>query len=158
MQKCNATSKFQFTPLREGRHDNRKRNAQHGDFNSRPSARGDLPFRVLFSCLLYFNSRPSARGDSPRIRTAASTRNFNSRPSARGDVTPASAATHSPAFQFTPLREGRPGLAGLCGHVRALFQFTPLREGRRRCRPAQSTTQHFNSRPSARGDRIERTA
>ena len=36
---------------------------RRADFNSRPSARGDLPFCVLFSCFLYFNSRPSARGD-----------------------------------------------------------------------------------------------
>ena len=37
-----AASEFQFTPLREGRHGRTgRRTIQPGDFNSRPSARGD---------------------------------------------------------------------------------------------------------------------
>ena len=75
-------------------------------------------------------------------------------------------------FQFTPLREGRPGI-NTPDDITKLFQFTPLREGRRNNNtergeinisihaPPRGATgrtrgvchrQHFNSRPSARGD------
>ena len=168
------------------------------DFNSRPSARGDvrvfcvppapvfqftplregrpLPFCVLFSCLLYFNSRPSARGDrkhgaSP-IKPGMT--DFNSRPSARGDQ-PALHDLDVIIFQFTPLREGRRGVAHALNHEVVVFQFTPLREGRHHDNQHQHRPQaisihapprgatlpfcvlfscllYFNSRPSARGD------
>ena len=54
------------------------------NFNSRPSARGDLSGALFFVPPSYFNSRPSARGDMLGF-------------------------PDSPAilFQFTPLREGR---------------------------------------------------
>ena len=123
---------FQFTPLREGR----PRKGEHGivvcrisihapprgatagcitvvaiksNFNSRPSARGDLNPASSMSAVrrisihapprgatgvccchpvqaIYFNSRPSARGDRPNCEGQCSgIPNFNSRPSARGD-------------------------------------------------------------------------
>ena len=78
-----------------------------GNFNSRPSARGDAIQNFRQRRKKYFNSRPSARGDAierdvsddgkiisihapPRGATATipsffAARNFNSRPSARGD-------------------------------------------------------------------------
>ena len=40
---------------------------------------------VLSVLTIYFNSRPSARGDVPSCVLLPQTRNFNSRPSARGD-------------------------------------------------------------------------
>ena len=105
------TSKFQFTPLREGRlnvmlatiynfisihapprgatSSELRRVARSRNFNSRPSARGDSDVAVFVNILSDFNSRPSARGDHQSIfvRTAAA------------------------SFQFTPLREGRlPGV------------------------------------------------
>ena len=76
------------------------------NFNSRPSARGDLRISAHtvsrkisihapprgatvkdsgFKKHLYFNSRPSARGDQAWRSTFRRTYNFNSRPSARGD-------------------------------------------------------------------------
>ena len=56
-------------------------------------------------------------------------------------------------FQFTPLREGRLHGAVECPR-RDVFQFTPLREGRRhRCR-SLCREAYFNSRPSARGDKL----
>ena len=61
-------------------------------------------------------------------------------------------------FQFTPLREGRRYTACV-GGTGILFQFTPLREGRRR-RPSSRRWcwMHFNSRPSARGDKSAKAA
>ena len=98
---------FQFTPLREGR--------PAPPPNRRSAA--------------YFNSRPSARGDVVLCRYEFAPDNFNSRPSARGDGTSTSLYPRG-LFQFTPLREGRPGTHS--GFSR-LFG-------------------NFNSRPSARGD------
>ena len=78
-------------------------------------------------------------------------------------------------FQFTPLREGRPAPHGdNCprrnisihapprGATRyhrqdssgGLFQFTPLREGRPALTSRRTSKSYFNSRPSARGDRL----
>ena len=54
---------FQFTPLREGRQEEKNDNAGKDDFNSRPSARGDALGSALGKPPTYFNSRPSARGD-----------------------------------------------------------------------------------------------
>ena len=79
-------TRFQFTPLREGRrapvwyHIIRSNISIHAPprgatgssvvsyyqvkhFNSRPSARGDVR-NTGFQCRKYFNSRPSARGDT----------------------------------------------------------------------------------------------
>ena len=76
-------------------------------------------------------------------------------------------------FQFTPLREGRPGTAAerlplilfnsrpsargdvwalCCTCATCCFQFTPLREGRRWRGAPGIAREIFNSRPSARGD------
>ena len=92
----------------------------------------------------------------------------------RGATSPAAFDAARTAFQFTPLREGRPEgyfLAFSGGKISIhapprgatmainskarhdLFQFTPLREGRRDCAPCCAILDDFNSRPSARGDR-----
>ena len=125
---------------------------------------------------MHFNSRPSARGDCGAFRHNRITLHFNSRPSARGDCQRPKLLTLPKGFQFTPLREGRPtgtvydpdnviisihapprgatsvGVSVL--EIPTSFQFTPLREGRRLYPPIPLIHQmHFNSRPSARGDR-----
>ena len=133
-EKKTATLTFQFTPLREGRREWRDSNAAGNDFNSRPSARGDVMHKQCAVCGRNFNSRPSARGDA---RSPGKTR-------------------RAPLFQFTPLREGRPTWTAV-GTLLRSFQFTPLREGR----PARSVAHacgffYFNSRPSARGDILQR--
>ena len=165
---------FQFTPLREGRPAHtRSGDSEPDNFNSRPSARGDLPlFRVrqvqdisihapprgatvmipAFQPLIEFQFTPLREGRQaaelakmsqyisihapPRGATdsgaefrsahhisihapprGATTHprhdcrhvvNFNSRPSARGDGWAGACAPLPLAFQFTPLREGRP--------------------------------------------------
>ena len=76
---------FQFTPLREGRRKCRAVPAADGNFNSRPSARGDAVALNIAVPTSDFNSRPSARGDYRRINPYIDTMHFNSRPSARGD-------------------------------------------------------------------------
>ena len=71
----------------------------------------------------------------------------------RGATRPALRCSEKSLFQFTPLREGRL-LHRVEIHLRRAFQFTPLREGRPRLwKKTSSATFHFNSRPSARGDR-----
>ena len=86
---------FQFTPLREGRQivppptcrtssisihapprgatvHRRSSRKPSGDFNSRPSARGDaLRVRSRWLLPVHFNSRPSARGDKRAWRNDA---------------------------------------------------------------------------------------
>ena len=121
---------FQFTPLREGRRTGCDTPSRRGDFNSRPSARGDkivetdcmlptisihAPPRGATRFSVYhadyrgnFNSRPSARGDPTTLSgLSALPTYFNSRPSARGDHALLEHEGIFFLFQFTPLREGR---------------------------------------------------
>ena len=143
---------FQFTPLREGRQRPCGTRADESYFNSRPSARGDTDKQRRASAATtfqftplregrrtptagsaggrYFNSRPSARGD-PATSTVKpdGSSNFNSRPSARGDPDSHGGIGRGAVFQFTPLREGRPGSC-VPPRLSGAFQFTPLREGR----------------------------
>ncbi len=63
---------------------------------------------------------------------------------------------HYVLFQFTPLREGRHHSL-LFLPLPSPFQFTPLREGRRINRVVRAADVNFNSRPSARGDKIVET-
>ena len=120
---------FQFTPLREGR---------------QRSSR-----QIRRAC--YFNSRPSARGDSTKSRASSGSTNFNSRPSARGDFCSSGRTWGSAISIHAPPRGATRGVRNSLGDK--IFQFTPLREGRPRSCPALPRGEHFNSRPSARGDR-----
>ena len=122
-----------------------------GDFNSRPSARGDSPRKAGETFRLDFNSRPSARGDIHSSNPKADTGNFNSRPSARGDGrdenafsppdfisihAPPRGATFPRSSRWWTLRHfnSRPSARGdykaLTTYSPTTFQFTPLREGR----------------------------
>ena len=145
--------RFQFTPLREGRRekgwgkkraysisihapprgatrggDDRERN--DFDFNSRPSARGDiravcLPFKPTFQ----FTPLREGRRHLPTARRGADT------------------------FQFTPLREGRLGFV-VQEPVHERFQFTPLREGRRGLNPRRLYQNLFQFTPLREGRRL----
>ena len=168
-----TTSAFQFTPLREGRPGSGRRVQRLPfHFNSRPSARGDCARRKARKSSRTFQFTPLREGRHdaagraieaadisihapPRGATRQAfpfpaPRHFNSRPSARGD-TASIPFPSAPAFQFTPLREGR-RFTSRCPAPRKIFQFTPLREGRRSRRHSASKSRYFNSRPSARGD------
>ena len=145
-------TKFQFTPLREGRRRRRRAGRPDRHFNSRPSARGDLRRTRFWRLAKYFNSRPSARGDPFALASAAICSYFNSRPSARGDCRRAPPTRRSPLFQFTPLREGRPHGDAVIMPI-APFQFTPLREGRPTC-PAAEMMQGISIHAPPRGATI----
>ena len=105
------TSKFQFTPLREGRL-NVMLATIYNFISIHAPPRGATSSelrRVARS--RNFNSRPSARGDFRVMPGGYTPGNFNSRPSARGDHQSIFVRTAAASFQFTPLREGRlPGV------------------------------------------------
>ena len=143
-------AQFQFTPLREGRLLQRPARCLLHDFNSRPSARGDVfaissgvgwrisihaPPRGATSGVfmrplppLHFNSRPSARGDMFSSPLSHNTEISIHAPP-RGATYFSDVGAETLTFQFTPLREGRPASISRTTHS-ATFQFTPLREGR----------------------------
>ena len=144
---------FQFTPLREGRRQLHDCCQSPREFQFTPLREGRR------ACWLAANSAdisihaPPRGATSTRYWRISSRTNFNSRPSARGDAKRCYMANMAWIFQFTPLREGRPQMR--CASCkRTSFQFTPLREGRRHEYQLWSLVQYFNSRPSARGDRI----
>ena len=142
---------FQFTPLREGRQPKRGIRWQTMNFNSRPSARGDINRLQASQSSMYFNSRPSARGDAPFFAVSVADNHFNSRPSARGDpkvreayirafisihAPPRGATFPIPAFPKSCLISIHAPPRGATAYDGAqmmsdwIFQFTPLREGR----------------------------
>ena len=168
--------RFQFTPLREGRLDwrcspwplgqisihapprgatraNRHRQPRNRHFNSRPSARGDGVSVRKRGISKIFQFTPLREGRRQRRRSRwKSSGNFNSRPSARGDDAPPEPMEVLRQFQFTPLREGRQSAAATRGGTPISIHAPP--RGATCPRPDRRTAPcHFNSRPSARGDR-----
>ena len=163
---------FQFTPLREGRHvpDQPAEPVPH--FNSRPSARGDPILSALFIPETISIHAP------PRGATLAGGREkrrfiISIHAPPRGatvygynDVQNPSISIHAPprgatwnvsasaimlVFQFTPLREGRRADVG-DEHFLAISIHAPPRGATRPFVGAFLLRNHFNSRPSARGD------
>ena len=166
---------FQFTPLREGRRYTRATSWIQSNFNSRPSARGDA---FGFSMLLtpyYFNSRPSARGDREAVQLCreenisihapprgatwkldrfSRSRYISIHAPPRGATEPRRLADRvANAFQFTPLREGRHEELQALRHYPRISIHAPPRGATRQRLPARRRPPHFNSRPSARGDK-----
>ena len=100
--------RFQFTPLREGRHYLLPPYLFTSVFQFTPLREGRREtLNMSITGRLYFNSRPSARGDQAKHRLEKIGTNFNSRPSARGDRGLWRTCRIMNLFQFTPLREGR---------------------------------------------------
>ena len=79
--------------------------------------------------MLYFNSRPSARGDQTSCLLPFFFQISIHAPP-RGATGSGDCEGFQRAFQFTPLREGRPVVGAVTCRAYT-FQFTPLREGRR---------------------------
>ena len=125
-----AAAKFQFTPLREGRHHGSPDQSFQPSFNSRPCVRGDS-FTVRKPCnIVKFQFTPLREG---RLIQCVLT---------KGNIL---------KFQFTPLREGRQ-TATPTFEEQTMFQFTPLREGRQKDYLKAPWLDRFNSRPCVRGD------
>ena len=167
--------RFQFTPLREGRHARIAIVNPEIDISIHAPPRGATAFLCERGAYQkYFNSRPSARGDDsaagadgsppaisihapPRGATTRrrsrwkSSGNFNSRPSARGDNPPPPRAA-APLFQFTPLREGRLVLALTDVQRHVISIHAPPRGATAAGVVGSPPADNFNSRPSARGD------
>ena len=124
-----AKYSFQFTPLREGRpYTNNVRLPRLLISIHAPPRGATRSFQQCPVAPEYFNSRPSARGD-PAC------------PSPCG----------IPAFQFTPLREGRPLQAAICPAA-SYFNSRPSARGDKNTSKFFCVLSYFNSRPSARGD------
>ena len=99
---------FQFTPLREGRPAGGGGNLNPGDISIHAPPRGATCPSGRRRCAgRNFNSRPSARGDICTPPVVEWITYFNSRPSARGDEELELVCKIMDEFQFTPLREGR---------------------------------------------------
>ncbi len=84
-KKLSMLSRFQFTPLREGRR----------------------ACRFLVFCGFPFQFTPLREGRHARDAGHGKAADFNSRPSARGDAQWLHQRHRAVEFQFTPLREGR---------------------------------------------------
>ena len=133
--KKTAAAKFLLTPLREGRPRMLLTPLTRPLFLLTPLREGrPCGLRRLFVLRLDFYSRPCGRGDVPGTGEVLPALYFYSRPCGRGDPagTP-DAPQLGRLFLLTPLREGRPGMAGI---------------------PAKD--RNFYSRPCGRGDRIQR--
>ena len=169
---------FQFTPLREGRHEFlaniRQQNiisihtpaggatrspsagpAPTPNFNSRPCGRGDFRLVAAVCRVEHFNSRPCGRGDCPAIAMAHPAAYFNSRPCGRGDLNDLESLPVVFPFQFTPLREGRRRRArrGSCLYISI---HAPAGGATGAYRVKVGGERDFNSRPCGRGDQAGR--
>ena len=169
-----AWNAFQFTPLREGRHNRQSHRAagQPISIHAPPRGATDMHFREADAEVVFqftplregrhictgvcgastlFQFTPLREGRQHKNERKSTYMNFNSRPSARGDRGALRLRMQPNDFN------SRPSARGDCTSwegkaMNKLFQFTPLREGR----PSQCNRNHpqphFNSRPSARGD------
>ena len=127
--------KFQFTPLREGRQLLQGSVRQSHYFNSRPSARGDSHDQALF---------PTEQDISIHAPPRGATSYFDSVPH------------KATKFQFTPLREGRPSTNSIKDGTSAISIHAPPRGATHRHWYILRLHRDFNSRPSARGDKVFR--
>ena len=101
--------RFQFTPLREGRHPLHECNTEGIFISIHAPPRGATHRRRKCRAGTVISIHAPPRGATlAGRRRGTGTRHFNSRPSARGDITGGFVTDDDGTFQFTPLREGRP--------------------------------------------------
>ena len=177
---CPRTRKptlFQFTPLREGRPKITWQDWQNEPFQFTPLREGRQGVGVAKVAVIAISIHAPPRGATLRCRAHARRfPYFNSRPSARGDGVKIEFEGRTYTFQFTPLREGRPAQqtadraelkisihapprgATFCGFPTTFALQISIHAPPRGATPSAdqmtSTISHFNSRPSARGDRL----
>ncbi len=168
-----AASVFQFTPLREGRHVHRPPIPNGSIISIHAPPRGATSSTACVKSWNVFQFTPLREGrQKQRVRGAAGrTISIHAPPRGATAVTgylhpshtisihaPPRGATERRSgwccecrkFQFTPLREGRPGMVlktlKLDISIHAPPRGATSRQG------ASCRRKHFNSRPSARGD------
>ena len=127
-----ANTLFQFTPLREGRRKISVHLFRWFYFNSRPSARGDANGYLLSNMTVMISIHAPPRGATVQKGNLQNAQVISIHAPPRGATKRSLRVCGFPAFQFTPLREGRPFPVA-----------TRL-----------SRSVNFNSRPSARGDAL----
>ena len=143
---------FQFTPLREGRPYRNYATQEVNLISIHAPPRGATPqeFSMRRAALISIHAPP--RGATPTSRLRSIAAHFNSRPSARGDITADIDPDNNSVFQFTPLREGRPGGNGKENRDVDISIHAPPRGATHVRRVKPGGHPYFNSRPSARGD------
>ena len=143
---------FQFTPLREGRHNRVSAGFERLLFQFTPLREGRRTLIVAIGRLEHFNSRPSARGDhSADEYVCWANISIHAPPrGATADGVQCRNWTGTISIHAPPRGATLATFIDSGGHF--TFQFTPLREGRRAGRGRSAQVQDFNSRPSARGD------
>ena len=168
-------TRFQFTPLREGRrapvwyHIIRSNISIHAPPRGATcailvSSAGSIsihapPRGATRACWLAADGADISIHAPPRGATEQNRREsgrrsyFNSRPSARGDLIDKYKTIDYTNFNSRPSARG--DAFSRRGATYSQFQFTPLREGRPLSRRFLLSEENFNSRPSARGDRAE---
>ena len=102
-----ASRLFQFTPLREGRRQRNHKVSERFNFNSRPSARGDLKCLITGCAHLAISIHAPPRGATHRICPWLAKKLISIHAPPRGATCVPRRADGACAFQFTPLREGR---------------------------------------------------
>ena len=151
---CPPLARFQFTPLREGRRRKHLSCTQVSRFFQFTPLREGRRFpapAVLKIRPISIHAPP--RGATRRRSLRSSNKpDFNSRPSARGDDLLRLDKFDGYISIHAPPRGATPTSITVC--LARTFQFTPLREGRRRRILPPIIPSHFNSRPSARGDKM----
>ena len=124
------------------------------DFNSRPSARGDVRRRASYCSGGVFQFTPLREGRPDSGGTSESTETISIHAPPRGATTCTYIHLVVPKFQFTPLREGRPHFRRVIPGGSPISIHAPPR-GATRVVFLSFVAFHFNSRPSARGDKAE---
>ena len=145
------SGRFQFTPLREGRHWAVRRIAELEAISIHAPPRGATKI-VETDCMLpviSIHAPPRGATACPSDRRLPFA-DFNSRPSARGDSA-SQQCRASASFQFTPLREGRLNFYREAFDNLIISIHAPPRGATGRCHRV-CPAGYFNSRPSARGD------
>ena len=126
---------FQFTPLREGRR--------------------RCPIFFIASRRISIHAPPRGAADPNGDELMCARISIHAPP--RGATYTKKRYAWTEIFQFTPLREGRPGAGGI-RYMQHQFQFTPLREGRRQMYHNCQANGLFQFTPLREGRRRRRRA
>ena len=120
---------FQFTPLREGRHEVPAESHRVREFQFTPLREGRPDCQRIQPILPFISIHAPPRGATLFVLCPCVDCLISIHAPPRGATRRAAEAPARQTFQFTPLREGRPRQMGTFTTTSA-FQFTPLREGR----------------------------